>query len=257
MKAKDLCLAIGDIREDYIEQAHDGYRRTTVWYRLTAVAACFLVIASAALLVRRHAVPQEHSPANAEKLLASDIAVEDAAMETGTVETETLTVNWTDNIASADMDVAGYTEWLGSSDMLPEEAFGKFLGIEYDVFLQRIPEDWALTEFSVVTAPDYAFEDKMRKPYIPHDFVLRFSTESGGELRIAVCGTEEPLRCVIYMTDDPLQSTINGHPVTVYGNENYFSVICADSELYFDIETKNITLEELRTLLCSLLQPAE
>ena len=43
---------------------------------------------------------------------------------------------------------------------------------------------------------------------MPHDYVLELQAENGGEVQIAVCGEEEPLRDYFFACDSPKTSEI-------------------------------------------------
>ncbi len=249
MKTEEFCLLLSDIDETYVQQAYQPKRRPNYLRSVTAVAACL-----AGVLLVGTLLGPTGSQQGKESHLPKDLQLSFTGADASALDAD-LTVNWVDSIAMADMDVAGFREWSGSEQTSMEEAFGEFNGIAYDEFLDRLPGDCAVTGLTVVTEPSYISQDKTTKSYIPHDFVLTCATESGGEIRLAVCGTEEPLRDCYFVTDNPIESQVNGCPVTIYGFNTTFCVICTDGTFYYDIETTDVSLEDLSLLLSSLLQP--
>ncbi len=55
------------------------------------------------------------------------------------------------------------------------------------------------------------------------------------------------------MCDNPRQSEINGVSVMIYGYQDTFMVQFSHENVNYDIETSNITLEELEDLLIAIM----
>ena len=82
--------------------------------------------------------------------------------------------------------------------------------------------------------------------------MFEYKTGNGGETTIAICSFEEPLRDCFIECDNPKQSEINGVPFLIYGIQDNFMVQFSYENIYYDIETSNVTLEELEELLVSI-----
>ncbi len=248
MKKEEFCEILGDVKEEYILDAHTQRKRPISRYFLGGMAACFvgLLIAIACIVSPSR---KSNSMENAAGM-TQEISLYDRA---DVVETpKFLTVNWVESVSTADMDVGGFQDWPGAAEMTVEESFQYELGIPYDEFTARLPEKWEITDLSVLTVPDFD-ADTMEKTYRPHDFILHCKIPGSGEARIALCGAEEPLRDVFFISDMPLVSQINGVPVEVYAYQTTFWAYCSDGVMFYDIETENVTLLELELLLESLL----
>ncbi len=275
MKADELTQLLSDIDETYINQARTPRKRPFVRYTLAA-AACLAIVVTAGIwflgspgrplpvLENRSTEPHaSFEGATEDGVLAfapqteaqAEIPVAEEPEPYGGVEMtpKSLTVNWAESVAIADMDVAGFADWPGSVDNTPQEAFLQELGIAYEDFTDRLPEDWQVTGPVVLTVPDFDPETK-EKSYRPHDFVLTCTLPDGGSVRIALCGSEEPLRDVYFVADLPLVSDIGGVPVEIYGFQTCFYAYCSDGVLFYDIETEDVSLLDLELLLNSLLK---
>ncbi len=127
------------------------------------------------------------------------------------------------------------------------EAFGSFTGTAYDSFVSRIPG--SLREnlsFCSLAARE-------RTEYRLHDYV--FECKSAGEISavIAVCSFEPPLRDCLITEDAAKQSSINGTAVTVFEYGGMFLAYFSRDQLYYDIETKGMDLEQFQQLLADML----
>lgn len=164
-------------------------------------------------------------------------------------------VNQVDSIMAADMDVQfnsfkklPYHVW-----MLVLEDFHKFVGITYEEFTDKIPDGFECCHFYSLSIRGYK-DANLKDEYRLHDYVFEYQTENGGEATIAICSSEEPLRDYFIMCDNPKQSEINGISVIIYGYQDTFMVQFSHENINYDIETSNITLEELEDLLIGIIE---
>ncbi len=226
MTNETFCEVLGEIDERYIKEAGTCHHKP-VWpkWGIAAACLCFAVLGVFAL---RHLGG------------APDAAVE----QPGRVVLE---VNEVESVVLLDMDVqiSHYTGLPAEEWELAMEAFEQTAGIRYEEFLKRLPPSYQQTAFYSVDAPT----EPKSGAYVPHDYVLELQAENGGEVQIAVCGEEEPLRDYFFACDAPKTSEINGCTATIYGAQDSFMVWFSDDYAHYDVETRGITLEELETLL--------
>ncbi len=256
MTREELCEVLGEIQEEYVAQAHAVPKGKQHWKPLAIAASLTFIIASSLFVWTRlqgtgDALGTESLKAAAEEVYADRTLATEAVTE---AQPTKLNVNWTESITMSDMDVAGFSEWPDSATMTPEEAFYEYLGIPYEDFTAKLPEGWSVESCSVVTAPEYN-EETDKKYYAPHDFVLTCVNASGGKIRVALCGWEEPLRDAYFLTDSPLESEINGVSVEIYGYNNWFYAYCGDGLMFYDITAQDVPLGDLEVFLFSILLP--
>ncbi len=164
-------------------------------------------------------------------------------------------VNKADSIMDTDMDVQ-----INSFNKIPYyvwvsilEDFHEFAGITYEEFTDKIPANFECFHFYSLSIPGYKDAD-LKDEYRLHDYVFEYRTENGGEAIIAICSSEEPLRDYFIRCNNPKQSEINGVSVMIYGYQDTFVVQFAHEKINYDIETNNITLEELENLLIGIME---
>lgn len=164
-------------------------------------------------------------------------------------------VNKADSIMDTDMDVQ-----INSFNKIPYyvwvsilEDFHEFVGITYEEFTDKIPDNFECFHFYSLSIPGYKDAD-LKDEYHLHDYVFEYRTENGGEAIIAICSSAEPLRDYFIRCNNPKQSEINGVPVMIYGYQDTFVVQFAHEKINYDIETSNITLEELENLLIGIME---
>ncbi len=163
-----------------------------------------------------------------------------------------INVNEVENIMTTDMDVQ-FSHYDRLSEIEREVMLKQFetaTGISYDDFISKISDAYVSKSFYSVDIPS----NDARIEYVPHDYVFEYQTENGGEARIAICSAEEPLRDYFIKCDDKEQSEINGISVMIYGYQDIFIVEFSHENINYDIETNNITLEELEELLTAILE---
>lgn len=170
-------------------------------------------------------------------------------------------VNKVDSVSMADMDVqfSHYNHLSAIELESVHKNFESAIGMSYETFTAKIPITFVNTSFYSVDVPAGATTvdtpaDVTEKKYIPHDYAFKYQTENKGEATIAVCSDGEPLRDCIFRCDNPEQSRINGVTVTIYGYEDFFMMQFSYENVNYDIETNNITLEELEELLTGIMR---
>lgn len=97
-------------------------------------------------------------------------------------------------------------------------------------------------------------KDQTQKVYnILHDSVLEYQNEEGNkEIKLSFSELEKPLRDY-YFKENGKNSTIKNQELLIFNYKTHFMVTFQHDNLYFDIETTNITQEELVTLITSIL----
>lgn len=162
-----------------------------------------------------------------------------------------IVVNEVENIMVEDMDVQ-----ISHYDILSEveretmlKQFEATIGFSYNDFTAGISDTFISKSFYSLDIP----ADDTRTEYIPHDYVFEYQTENDGGIKIAICSAEEPLRDYFILCDNPKQSEINGVSVMIYNYQSIFMVEFSHENINYDIETRDITLEELEGLLTELL----
>lgn len=233
MKKEQLYEVLGDINENYVNDAHMTAKKSAypIWLKWVAMAACLCLVVSGAFVLPRlqgDSVEPNPQPNNKNVLL----------------------VNTVDGLAGADMDVQ-FTYYPDPSEDKSDDVLIQFknvAGLNYNNFVAKIPDVFVKERFYSVDVPSDA-----AVAYIPHDFVFDYQTNNGGEITIAICAKEEPLRDLFVICDNPKQSEINGIPVVILGYQDSFLVQFSWQSVNYDIETRSITLGELEQLLVCLI----
>ena len=161
-------------------------------------------------------------------------------------------VNQVDSITSADMDVQfSYYNDLSALELeTVHKNFESAIGMSYETFTAKIPVTFVSRSFHSVDVP----ADATKTEYITHDYVFEYQTKNNGEATIAICSVDEPLRDCFYECDNPEQSEINGVAVIIYGCRDSFMMRFSYKNVNYDIETVNITREELKDLLTGIMR---
>ena len=242
MKKEQLYEVLGDINENYVNDAHMTAKKSAypIWLKWVAMAACLcLVVSGAFVLPRLQSVFVEPNP---QLSTNPNIGTEQPNNK------NVLLVNTVDGVASADMDVQ-FTYYPDPSEDKSDDVLIQFknvAGLNYNNFVAKIP--FVKERFYSVDVPSDA-----AAAYIPHDFVFDYQTNNGGEITIAICAKEKPLRDLIAICGNPKKSEINGIPVVILGYQDSFMVQFSWQSVNYDIETRSITLEELEQLLVCLI----
>lgn len=253
MKKEQLYEAIGNINENYINDAHKTAKKKShpVWLKWVAMAACLCLVVSGAFVLPR--LQSDSVEPNPQLSTNPNIGTEQPNNDEITTQPNNknvLFVNTVDRVARADMDVQ-FTYYPDPSEDKSDDVLIQFknvAGLNYNNFVAKIPDVFVKERFYSVDVPADA-----AAAYIPHDFVFDYQTNNGGEITIAICAKEEPLRDLFVICDNPKQSEINGIPVVILGYQDSFLVQFSWQSVNYDIETRSITLEELEQLLVCLI----
>lgn len=239
MKKEELYEALNEINEVYINEAHLCVKKNTgvIWFRWATVSACLCLIAAMFIMPKLHAFfigPNSQSNSN------SNVSINN------TDKKNILRVNTVNRLVIADMDVqfTFYSEL--SEDVILQ--FRNAAGIDYNEFITKIPDGFTTEQFYSVDVPSNSTAQ-----YLPHDFVFEYRINNGGEIKIAICAKEEPLRDCFVVCDNPKQSEINDIPVTIMEYQETYLVCFSWQNINYDIEAKNITLQILEDLLADII----
>lgn len=246
MRKEEFCDILGDIDETYVNEARvTGRGKKNAWVKWGTLAACLaLVLVTAIPQLRRQSPEQQANPPHPEE---------------GVTEPDIqLSVNEADAMISTDMDVQ-----FAYYDKLPQDEwetvlaeFDSFTGIGYDEFVSKLPDKWEMSAFYSASTRGYK-DGELSDEYSLHDYVFEAQTDNGGRATIALCSFEEPLRDCFVDCNNPKQSVINDTSLVVYRYSDCYMVQFSYNNVNYDIETQNITLDELQSLLLGILDEDE
>lgn len=232
MTNESLYQVLEDISENHVKEAGEYCKtRKPVWLKWGVMAACLCFAVFGIFAVQylggTPGAVIEQSP-------SSD-----------------LVVNEVDDVVRVDMDVqiSHYTGISADEWETVMEAFEQAAGMSYEEFIKRLPASYQRTAFYSIDAPAVPRSGE----YIPHDYVFEFLTENGGEVKIAICADEEPLRDCFFMCEDPKASKINGVTALIYRIQDRFMVQFSYDTVNYDIDTRNLSLEEVENLLSCMI----
>ena len=253
MKKEQLYEVLGDINENYVNDAHMTAKKSAypVWLKWVAMAACLCLVVSGAFVLPR--LQSDSVEPNPQLSTNPNIGTEQPNNDEITTQPNNknvLLVNTVDGVAGADMDVQ-FTYYPDPSEDKSDDVLIQFknvAGLDYNNFVAKIPDVFVKERFYSVDVPS-----DTAAAYIPHDFVFDYQTNNGGEIKIAICAKEKPLRDLIAICGNPKKSEINGIPVVILGCPDGFLVQFSWQSVNYDIETRSITLEELEQLLVCLI----
>ena len=235
MKREDFFDIFGEIDSQYIAEAH-GQRKKRIftWTQGRLVAACLilLVMCVPAIIYFLQRMNNDVSSERGSIIKVNEVTVTMSAKLDAEITT---------------YDKATDDEWLAVL-----EGFREDLGISYEDFKDKIPEKFTCKDFYSLYAPVYKESDFI-KEYSLHDYVFEYLVESGGEVTVSICSFEEPLRDY-FMCDNSVKSKINGVAVWIYGYQGSFMVRFQYDDIYYDIETNDVALEEVEDLLESIIK---
>lgn len=256
MRKEDFVDVLGEINENYVKEAETIKKaKKPVWVKWCAIAACLCLVVVGAFVVPVLQGEYEGAgnPQPGGTPEASVVQPENDHETTRPTRTNLLVVNEVENVITADMDVqlSHYNDISTLEREIVLKEFETTIGLSYDDFIAKISDTYVNKSFYSVGVP----ADAARTEYVPHDYVFEYQTESGGEAKIAICSAEEPLRDYFIKCDNPKQSEINGISVVIYGYQGTFVVEFSYENINYDIETSNITIEELEDFLHQVLSP--
>ena len=255
MTNEKLYEVLGDINEKYVKEAREYHKaKKPVWIKWGAMAACLCLVVVGALgvpaLQGEYGGAGNRQPGGTPETSVGQL--ENNHATTPPARINLLAVNEVENVITADMDVQ-LSHYHDISTLERETVLKEFettIGLSYDDFTAKISDTYVNKSFYSVGVP----ADAARTEYVPHDYVFEYQTESGGEAKIAICSAEEPLRDYSIKCDNPEQSEINGISVVIYGYQGTFVVEFFYENINYDIETSNITIEEIEDLLVDIIE---
>lgn len=254
MKKEELFNIIGEVDEQKVAAAgmamNTKKKSRPSWLKWGAMAACLCLVAVSAIKLQQTPGGAAVQPGGTP---STDVIHPGSISETTQPADMTLlVVNEVENMMTVDMDVqlSLYNELSASERETILNGFEAAVGLSYDEFTAKIPDTLVSKSFYTVNIPS----DASRTEYITHDYVLEYQAENDGAVRIAICSTEAPLRDCFIVCDNPKQSEINGVSMVIYGYQDTFIAEFSWKDINYEIETRNITLEELEELLSGIVE---
>lgn len=229
MRKEDLFYIIGEADEHKVAAAGDAMSKKekprSFWVKWGALAACLCLVAAGAFVIPKlHDIPSK----------TNIIVVNDGNLFL--------------------MDIDAQISFYNFSPIEEEVAlkFEEITGLSYDDFVEKIPDAYRLESLYSIDTPVYV---DGKNEYAPHDFVLNYQYEGGenGKVQIAICQDEVPLRDLYYSSHNPQPSEINGVKVYIHSLDYIFMAAFTYEDINYEIETNNITLEELENLLVEII----
>lgn len=158
------------------------------------------------------------------------------------------------SLTSSDMDVKieNYSpklpEWIWQ-EILKE--FENEMGISKEIFETKIPDKFISTNFYSSSIKGYK-DSNLPNEYKIHDYVFEYRTENGGKMLIALCKDDKPLRDYEFEFKGE-KSQIGNTELEISQYNNQYMATFEFDNVNYDIETENITENELLELLQSIL----
>ena len=243
MKKEELFNIIGEVDEQKVVAAgmamNTKKKSRPVWVKWGAMAACLCLVVVGVLYGEYGQAPQQ-----------SDNSPGTSVIHPETEKANLIVINEVENVMAADMDVqfSHYDSLSETEREIMLKEFKTVTGFDYNDFLEKISDAYVYQSFYSVNVPADDTE------YIPHDYVLEYQTEKSGEVRIAICPDEKPLRDCFIVCNDPKQSEINGISAVIYGYQGTFIAEFSYENVNYEIETENIILDELEDLLVDIMK---
>ena len=158
------------------------------------------------------------------------------------------------SLTSSDMDV----KIDNYNQKMPQEIWKEILeefkvtnGISYEDFTNKIPEKFMYCNFYTISTRGYK-DNNLSNEYHKHDYVFEYRKDNDGEIIIALCKEEEPLRDYFFEFKGK-KSQIGNTDLEISQYNNKYMATFKFDNVYYDIETTNITENELLELLQSIL----
>ena len=157
------------------------------------------------------------------------------------MDSSSIVINKVDNINITKLDMEIKQEEFNNVNLPWFEIFD---GVE-------IPEDLdKFYGYGVYTKNDSTGEYDIFNSYVYEYFNL----EENRKVRIAFSEIAQPIRDYFFDTKESKKSNINNHKLIIYQNEDTYFVEFEYNKYYFDIETNGITVDELTTLLSTIIK---
>lgn len=158
------------------------------------------------------------------------------------------------SLTSSDMDV----KIDNYNQKMPQEIWKKILeefkvtnGISYEDFTNKIPEKFMYCNFYTISTRGYK-DNNLSNEYRKHDYVFEYRKDNDGEIIIALCKEEEPLRDYFFEFKGK-KSQIGNTELEIAQYNNKYMATFEFNNVNYDIETTDITENELLELLQSIL----
>ncbi len=158
------------------------------------------------------------------------------------------------SLISSDMDVKIENYNQKMPQWIWEKILNEFedeVGVSYDEFLAKIPKQFISMNFYTSSIRGYK-DANLPDEYKIHDYVFEYKTENDGQIFIAICKDEEPLRDYFFEFKGK-QSRIGNTELEISQYNDEYIVNFEFNSIYYDIETDGITENELLELLQSIL----
>lgn len=256
MNTKLFSEAMSEVNDKYYEEAENYHCKKHGWVKWSAMAACFTAVLFSALSVLPKYLDQQGTipPDNPNSVITDNPNNAPQSPSGGGFE---LVVNQLDAapfMADVDVKLTHYDKIPYDVWKLIEEDFYTFANISYDDFVALIPEKFRMdmTFYSLATKgyKDSEQDDEYRL----HDYVFDCQSDEGVQVTIALCNFEAPIRDYFIHDENPEVSSVNGTPVTIYGYDNMYMANFSYEGVNYDIETKNLDLNQLQELLTNIMR---
>lgn len=256
MTKEELFSILGEVDERKVAAAGMAMaaqkKRRPVWVKWGALAACpaILCVVVIALLSGRFQQPWAGPVENPSSLTGPGKEMAQPPEEDG-VELHVNQVGAPPAMVDLDVKITHYDQMQEAWEQVKEE-FSASTGLSYEEFLSRIPEELrGDTAFYSLAARDFKNAGQ-NAAYTLHDYVFECRSEEGVRATITLCSFEEPLKDCYVREDAPEASSVNGVPMTIYHYNDAYMVSFSYQDVYYDIETRNMDLDQLQELLSQL-----
>lgn len=158
------------------------------------------------------------------------------------------------SLTNSDMDVKieNYSpklpEWIWQEIL---EEFENEMGISKEDFEAKIPDKFISSNFYSSSIKGYK-DANLPNEYKIHDYVFEYRTENSGQIFIAICKDEKPLRDY-YFEFKGEESQIGNTELEISQYNNKYIATFKFNNVNYDIQTTDITENELLELLLSIL----
>ena len=249
MNRKELYNGFNEIDDDILERSETATtsRKRLAWIKWGAIAACLAFALWCGTLMLGDTAPSDNPglQLNSQPTENTEQRIDGTETKDSQYDNR-LEVNQLSQFVSADMDIE--LSFYENSDAI-SSAFHDTTGMQYGEFISHIPADFEVSSHYTVDVPT----EPSSGQYTPHDCVIEAVADNGGEVRIAMSGFGEPCRDLLIMSDNPIESQVNGISLIIYGYQDVFLVKLCHNNVYYDIETTGISLQALEGLLSGLL----
>ena len=253
MRNDQILDAIGTINDEAIADAR-AYQRPKSWrlVKWSAMAACLTVVLFTAFSVLpNYFCQQGTTPSDDPNSVIADNPDKNTSPSLNGGNAE-LVVNQLDAppiTADIDVELTHYDKLPYDVWQLVEEDFYTFANISYDDFVALIPEEYRMSMAFYSLATKGYKDSEQNGEYRLHDYVFDCQSDDGVQVTIALCNFEAPIRDCFIQDENPEVSNMNGTPVTIYGYDSMYMVNFSYEGINYDIETKNMGLNQLQELL--------